>query len=466
MLIGVIQETGIEALVHTLARVPEHFDMIELRLDALETVDITALRSIALPKPAIFTLRPKDQGGAFGGPEALRLELLEQLAALCPACIDVEYTTSPEWVERIRQASPASQLILSYHNFSHTPADLEAIRQNMLHTAPGAVCKIATMANSTLDALRMLVFCKQSPAPVIGICMGEKGSSTRILAPVVHTGFAYCPVTTASAPGQIEAATLCDLYNFKQLGPTSALYGLIGDPVDKSIGHLHHNARNKQYGDKAVYVKWQLVPEELPAAMPLFRALDVRGLSVTMPLKEPVLPLMDTVDTEAAAIGAVNTLVFKNGLVSGYNTDAAGAIRALPGTLKGKKVAVLGAGGAAKAIVHELRKEQAQVLVLNRSPEKAVALGVPVLPLARLASLALEACDYTINTLPISAELPLTDNSFTQGSVAMDITYMGHSIFLSAAKKAGCECIEGTAMYQCQADMQRTLWGLGAPASA
>lgn len=466
MLTGVISEQSLEALRSRLASVPDIFDAIEIRFDAvrdIEKLPFAAFHQLIIPKPAIFTLRPKDQGGAFAGDETTRLELLEKLASLCPACIDVEYTTSKEWVERIKKASPTSQIILSYHDFERTPSDLEAIRDSMLQTAPQAICKIATMANSTLDALRMLVFCKESRSPLIGICMGEHGSTTRILAPVVHTGFSYCPVTNASAPGQIAAETLSEVYNFKQLNPATAIYGLLGDPVDKSIGHQYHNERNRALGVNAVYVKWQIHPGDMAKALPLFKKLAVKGLSVTMPLKEEAFREADHLDDEAAQIGAVNTLVAGPDGFTGYNTDARGAVSALTshtaGTLQGSKVAVLGAGGSAKAIIHELKKQGATVLLFNRSPEKAEALGVPGKGLEALATLAQEACQYVVNTLPITASVPLTPQSFVPGSVAMDITYMGHSSFLDTARHAGCICIDGLAMYSRQADLQRKLWG-------
>ena len=461
MLVGVIQEKTIGAVAQRLAALPPVFDMVELRLDALEAFRVQDVASLVLPCPALFTLRPKGQGGAFAGSEAERLEGLLALAGLAPAYIDVEYDTPPEWIARIATASPGTQLVLSCHDFTRTPEDLAALLAPMRAAAPGAWYKIATMGHSTLDALRMLVFCKECPDPLIGIVMGEDGATTRVLAPVVGPGFSYCPVTEASAPGQIDATTLAEVYNFKALNKQTKIYGLLGDPVSKSVGHLFHNRLNRETGENAVYVKWRLEPEELPEAVALLRRLGVAGLSVTMPLKEHMMPLVESHDGAVHAIGALNTVVAEGDLWHGHNTDGPGALQALHIPLAGKRVAVLGAGGAAKAVIFAASQAGAELLVLNRSVAKAAALGVQALPLEALETLAERQCHVVINALPVQVALPLSPRSFMPGSVAMDITYMGGSVFLEAASLAGCKCLEGTGMFQQQALLQRRIWGLG-----
>ena len=474
MIVGVIQETSMDALAARIRNLPPLlYDVLELRLDHCADLNIQQLGTLPFPLPVLMTLRPKDQGGAYQGSEAERLALLLELARLQPAWLDVEYTVPPEHVAHIQAASPGTQVILSYHNFTHTPENLDGILAGMRRTATNAVYKIATHAADTLDALRMLVFCRQSEVPLIGICMGEAGETTRILAPVVGQGFTYCPVTTASAPGQLDAATLREVYRFPRLGPGTRMYGLLGDPVAHSVGHLFHNAHNAETNTDAVYVKWRISPEQLPEAARLLRALPVAGLSLTMPLKEHCLPLVDALDPQAAAIGAVNTITVQGSTWKGHNTDAQGAVRSLPNSLTGATVALLGAGGAARAIAHEVAATAGRLLVYNRTVEKAQELAAlaaqasphagftaEALPLEQLATLNEQGCTCIINTLPGAVHLPMTKETFTPGAVAMDITYAGASQFLVQARAAGCVCVEGSEMFRRQALLQRELWGL------
>ena len=114
---------------------PLLYDVLELRLDHCADLNIQQLGTLPFPLPVLMTLRPKDQGGAYQGSEVERLTLLLELARLQPAWLDVEYTVPPEHVARIQAASPGTQVILSYHNFTHTPENLDGILAGMRRTA-------------------------------------------------------------------------------------------------------------------------------------------------------------------------------------------------------------------------------------------------------------------------------------------------------------------------------------------
>src|SRR6185437_13162580 len=173
---------------------------------------------------------------------------------------------------------------------------------------------------SSLDALRMLEFVRKH-SNVIGLCMGELGQITRILAPVVGTPLMYAPI---SAPilGQLEYRVLVNTYRFRELDPQTAIYGLIGNPVTQSIGHEFHNRYFQHLKQNAVYVKIPLHLQELEAFLTYAKRLPFQGLSVTMPFKEKIIPFLDEIDPVAKEIGAVNTLLFRAGKIWGYNTDA------------------------------------------------------------------------------------------------------------------------------------------------
>ena len=178
--------------------------------------------------------------------------------------------------------------------------------------------------------------------------MGPYGETTRILAPIVNTGFTYCPVAVATAPGQLDAKMLREVYNYPILNRHTAIYGLIGNPVAHSIGHVFHNQNFLQHDVNAVYVKWCLSPEELDQAIPLLQALDVKGLSVTTPLKEAVVPYASLKDKVVTLLGASNTLVCSGDIWHAYATDGDGTVAALGTSLHDKTVVILGAGGAAR----------------------------------------------------------------------------------------------------------------------
>ncbi|MGQ9608987.1 MAG: shikimate dehydrogenase [bacterium] len=156
--------------------------------------------------------------------------------------------------------------------------------------------------------------------------------------------------------------------------------GVIGDPVEHSCSPPMHNAAFKELGLDYVYVPFHVKPEHLRSAIEGFKALNVAGINVTLPHKKAVLPLVDSVSEEAELIGAVNTLVFKDGIVEGHNTDARGFITSLRDSgvsdFKNKKVVVLGAGGGAQAIIVGLALEGVdRIIIANRTKEKGVELA-------------------------------------------------------------------------------------------
>jgi len=158
------------------------------------------------------------------------------------------------------------------------------------------------------------------------------------------------------------------------------IVGVIGDPVKHSCSPPMHNAAFREMGMDYVYVPFWIRPEHLPAAVEGFKAMNVAGINITLPHKKAVLPLMDSVSQEAQLIGAVNTMVFKNGMVEGHNTDARGLIASLReagvDSVEGMNIVVLGAGGGALAVVTGLALAGAGgITIANRTTEKAVQLA-------------------------------------------------------------------------------------------
>ncbi len=347
---------------------------------------------------------------------------------------------------------PPGDVIVSYHNYEETP-NLEAILKILQMTHPRAhLYKIATMARSTLDSLRMLEFLQRHPG-IIGLCMGDLGNITRICAPIFQVPIMYAPLIKEdkNAPGQLLVDQLCEIYQFRSLNPLTQIYGLIGDPVFRSIGHLFHNEAFRKAEKNAVYLKMVVKPGELAEFFSLAKKLPFAGLSVTVPLKEAVLPYVDVLDPEAKAIGAVNTLTFKDGKIYGANTDGNAAIDVL-GNVKNKTIVMLGAGGSARAIGYIAHKRGAKVVIVNRTAEKAREL-------ARVIGCEwgekIHSYDILVNAT--SATMPVLGEEIQEGSRVMDIA-LYETELLKIAREKNCRCIDGFPMYFEQAVAQQVIW--------
>ncbi|MBS0649120.1 MAG: shikimate dehydrogenase [Verrucomicrobia bacterium] len=359
------------------------------------------------------------------------------------AYIDIDWKT---------KTLPSGKVIVSYHNFEETP-DLDDILKILQEAHPQAhFYKIATMARSTLDSLRMMEFLQKHPG-VIGLCMGELGTITRICAPLFQVPIMYAPLQEEekNAPGQLLVDQLQEIYHFRALNPQTKIFGLIGDPVYRSIGHLFHNDFFRRHHRNAVYVKMVIKPEELAPFFTAIKKLPFAGLSVTAPLKEAILPFIDVIDPKAQAIGAVNTLAFRNNKVYGYNTDGDAALDIL-GNARNKTLVVLGAGGAAKAIIYTAVQRGCHVVIVNRTPEKAEEL-------ARLMGCAwskkIPSYDILVNTTSVS--MPIDAQAILSGKIVMDIAVY-ETEFLKEAQRKGCFVLNGFPMFFQQALAQQAIW--------
>ena len=252
---------------------------------------------------------------------------------------------------------------------------------------------------------------------------------------------------------------------------TPHVYGVFGNPVSHSLSPLMHNQAFSYSGFRGVYLPFDV--DDIETAISAARELNIKGISVTIPHKIRVMAFLDALDDQAESIGAVNTVVNRNGLLKGYNTDGEGALRALSEkeTIAGKQIAIIGAGGAARAVGYAVQQAGGKITVVNRTIQTgenlAALLDASFLPLSEADTVS---CDILINATPLGMtpetdRTPVPGNIFKKGMTVMDTIYTPlQTLFLKEAKAAGCNIIDGLSMFVYQGAIQFERWtGFKAP---
>ena len=289
--------------------------------------------------------------------------------------------------------------------------------------------------------------------------MGYRGQFTRVTGPAHHSLITYTAIDTPKADlpeKQLSLHDLISIYKIKRLSASAKIYALIGNPIDLSVSQYTHNDFFAYNGKNSVYLKLQLEEFELKTFFQQLKELRVAGLSITMPFKEAVLPYLDCLSDEVLACGACNTVLVRDAKLYGFNTDGAGAVNALRKViaLTGKRVVILGAGGAAKAIAASLAKNGAQVAFVSRSFTRAqqTAKQIDVQAFKTVGEY-----DILINCTPVKDPLPA--NEILAKTVVFDInTANVNSPFLKAARQKGCLIIYGYELFLEQAKLQFKIW--------
>ena len=455
-----------------IASAPAVADILELRLDLIADPDINVLIDSA-SLPVIATCRSKIDGGQFKGPDEARIQLLRD--AVRADYVDIEVSTPREHLQPFLEGTDPSKIILSYHDFSHTPEDFNPLYDAMCEM-PGDIIKIVTYARDLSDNLKMfdlLKRAKQENKKLIGLCMGDLGEISRVLSPLFGGFLTFGSLETGqeSAPGQMPAKTLKDIYRVNTARSDFKIYGVIGNPVSKSQGYLVHNKAFEEKGSSDIYVSFRVdnVEKFFHGYKDFFS-----GLSVTMPAKEQIIPLLDRIDETAGKIGAVNTVVKEGSDWVGYNTDCSGAISALEActTLQGKNILILGSGGTAKAIGYGVKEKGGRLTVTyNKNKERGESLAKELgCDLVYARDAGIRPIDVLINCSPVGMspnvnESPFPARDFKEGMVVFDSVYNPlETRLLREAKAAGCTVIPGSELFINQAARQFELWtGQSAP---
>jgi 3-dehydroquinate dehydratase / shikimate dehydrogenase len=484
-----ITETEPAAFLAALVAAAANADIVELRLDYLSDVARDEVL-MQLPvfaaqhqTPLLFTFRPRAQGGQRDLSLSERRAFWQNLPAEVAATItlaDFEF----DLVESFAAETPPvpwEKIICSWHNFEGTPDDLIQRYERMAAT-PAAIVKLATKCNRIGDCLHLfeLIEHAQGRKPIIALGMGLPGLSTRVLS--LSRGamltFGSLQRGAESAPGQPTVADLNQLYRVKQLTRASQIFGVIGQPIGHSRSPLIHNPALQAVGIDGVYMPLEV--DDTASFIcgfvhPKTRKLDwnLRGLSVTIPHKLSVIPFLDEVDATAQTIGAVNTLVVEGARLLGYNTDVHGALQPLSELLDvhDARVAILGAGGSARAVCYGLKQRGADVTIYARDGRKAQPLAEEFNANAAALDSFHGQADIVINCTPMGMKghsegrSPLTAESLRGVRLVYDLVYNPEqTALLQAAQAAGCQTLGGLAMLVAQAAEQFRLWtGITAP---
>lgn len=479
--------------VELVERYSHFIDVAELRVDFLDEAERLNIREFPamINVPCILTIRRVSDGGQYREGEASRTMLFARALAFAEsnpkknfAYVDFEEDFH---VPSLQDAALAfgTKIIRSFHDMQNPVHNL-AEKLDAMRTTGFEIPKVACMPHSLADVTQLFAEASAlADSQQIVCAMGNLGFPTRILAHAVHS---YLTYTTAAelldkmislsgqAIGHIDPKTLHDVYHFRQLDENTKVFGITGWPLKVTSSPKIHNKKFETNGMNAVFAPFP--SETIADAFAFAKSIGVKGFSVTVPHKEHIIPLLDEVDDNVKKIGACNTVVHDHGIWKGYNTDAPGFSKALLAftgltDLHGKKVAIIGAGGASRAVAFAVKELGAQACVFNRTISRARAIAEQFgFAYATLGAESLEKLheysDIIVQTTskgmgaegePNQDNDPLYFYDFDGTEMLYDIIYVPDvTPVMVRAQAAGCKVSNGLTMLQYQGDAQFMLY--------
>jgi 3-dehydroquinate dehydratase/shikimate dehydrogenase len=446
-------------------------DGFELRADFLRPEERPGVITIpgAAGKPVILTYRLPADGGFFTEPEPIRIALYEE--AVVQAEVPFAYIDLEEGAGSIHLKQKAGQrgikVIRSAHFFKGFPDNAQEVF-NRLSAVSGEIPKLAVFLRDCADMRRYLELNeKLKDVPRILPAMGEVGIPFRILSGRLGQLLSYCsPNGSAAAPGHLSPQALQETFGFSKISAATKVFGIAGNPVAHSQSPKLHNAAYRELGLDCVYVPFLVDdPESWLHSM---RLIGMSGASVTIPHKEKIIPFLSESDEAVKACGSCNTILFSKDGLKGFNTDSPGFYKPLKAFDFPEKTAlVIGAGGAARGICHALKLNGFDVVIVNRTEEKARALALEfgfrwaILNEADKsgfkASLVVQTTSCGMEG--IAQKDPFPAYRFSGKEIVYDIVYAPEMTeFLIRAQKAGCKIVTGKNMLIGQAELQFELF--------
>ncbi|KAJ2593690.1 3-dehydroquinate dehydratase (3-dehydroquinase) [Coemansia sp. RSA 1722] len=432
----------------------------------------TMLRHFS-PLPVVFTVRTAPQGGVFpADADALRLRLLRSAVQWGAEYVDVEVDSAAAALYAARRNS---LVIASYHDTTGTKlrwgaAECEFAAEMLARARScGDIAKLISVASSWQDNLDCQQFVQRNhsvAAPLIALNMGYAGQLSRVLCPCL-TPVTHPLLTAAAAPGQISVAQINQARALAGLTPPKSFY-LFGSPIRQSPSPAMHNAGFASVGLPHAYalLETDAVDDQIAATV---RADGFGGASVTIPHKQAIIPLLDSLTPAARRIGAVNTVIPVDAVdgrrtLIGDNTDYLGIVGCLRQTrvdftqnaavpdFAASSALLIGAGGTARAALYALHTLGVRtVVIFNRTPARAQELATEfaslfdsLVAVAQLEDAASVKPAYIVGTIP-GCDLAIPDELFAQPvGVALDMAYKPRwTPLLEAAQKRRWKIVHG-----------------------
>jgi 3-dehydroquinate dehydratase/shikimate dehydrogenase len=438
--------------------------LVEVRLDYLErSPDLNRLLKFR-PTPVIVTCRRPIDGGKWTRSEDERLTLLRSAIVGGADYVDLELDV----IDKVPRYGK-TQRIVSYHDFEKTPDDLAEIYARLTQQ-DADIIKLVTMANSPRDALRVLKLMDGAPKPTVAFCMGEFGLYSRVICGKFGAPFTYASFAKdhQAAPGQLSFDEMKSVYRYDLIHRETQLFAVLGDPIAHSLSPLLHNAALLHAGVDGVYVPIRIPAAEFDATLDELVQFGFRGFSVTIPHKEAALAKFPQCDDLVQPIGAANTIYQTDeGEWRTDNTDLAAAMESLAAalaegeSLAGKRVLMLGAGGAARAIGYGVVSQRATLVIANRTIGRAQILAEQLgCRFIDWEDRDGEPADVVINCTSVGMspqvdETPFAADWLQESQIVFDTVYNPEQTrLLKEAREKLCRTVSGIEMFIRQAAAQ------------
>jgi 3-dehydroquinate dehydratase/shikimate dehydrogenase len=470
-------------------------ELLELRTDYLVDLSvelclkvINAAKELAAGLPIIVTCRDCQQGGTLRHSNDLRTSVLTAAVRAGADFIDVEYdnfvsVAIGNKISLALSAGANTRLILSDHNFQTKFKNITKHYWEIANVFSGAIPKLVYTAHHINDCFDILDLQHSAKGETIAFCMDEPGFMTRILTKKFNglVSFASIGEKTATAPGQPTVEQMRDIFRWDSIDAQTEFYGVIGDPIAHSMSPAVHNACFAERGLNKVYLPLLVAGEQADFNTFMDNILvrpwlGFKGFSVTIPHKEYAFNYVKekggVIDPLAERIGAANTIIVNDSQLSAYNTDCTAAIDAImaglgidKAGLRKMPIAVIGAGGGARAVVAGLAEAEAKIKIYNRTVERAKHLAADFKcdyasldKLHKLKEKLIVNCT-SIGMHPHVDASPIDVNILQKHMAVFDTVYTPpETLLLKHAKQTGCKTISGVDMFLKQAAEQFRLF--------
>ena len=461
-------------------------ELLELRTDYLKDLSVEIVQNLIdyaksagdKQLPIIVTCRDQRQGGMMDYEQKLRVDVLVRALKAGAEYIDFEYDNfliaeNRKIIKQALSENPQARLILSAHNFETKFPDIKKLHRDILGIYPEVIPKLIYAANHINDCFEAFDLLDQNSGDRIVFCMGEAGLISRIIAKKLNSFVTFASINdqNATAPGQLTIEQFKQLYRYDCINTETELFGVIADPVGHSLSPAIHNACFGEKQMNKLYLPFLVGGRQQEFDLFLHNVIERKwlnfvGFSVTIPHKQSALEFARAnggfVEPLAEKIGAVNTLIINtDGKLSAYNTDYSAALDAVTSTLgiareglRGLPVAVVGAGGVARAIVAGLSDAGTTICIYNRTVSKAEKLAAefncdfaPLDDLKDMNAKLVVNCT-SIGMHPNVNATPVRQKCLKSDMAVFDTVYNpAETLLLKQAMQAGAKTIDGITMF-------------------